>query len=1113
MIANKTAKAFLLIMVPICLAGMPCLGATLHRLGDEITLKEQLGRAWPNELIHYDYAFAPGECPSSDVHIHSVNSKKLPAQLRVITRHADGSIHQAEAWFLVSLQPHESRQFQLQPGKAAAGSELQAIPKGDMIEVKNGMVGARFHLGEKRFATPAQATEVPTFLQAVQLRSGGWTGRGWFETPKRCRSYRVAITESGPVFARIAFEYRFDGFRGEGADIYRGTAQITAGQEIIYLTEEFSLGDPKIYREPQFTSEAEELLWDWWKWRPHEAADNFCFRFTGERAFQPTHVRCIEHNVTTPTKGQNMGLDRGENEYPLPFDIDRLEFTLNALSRLQPDQAVLFTLFRGDQDDSDIISLLPCHPGQWRNPDMIPHDPAQIKQHTDTSDLRIYSTAQRDVLVRAPLHLGRREWAIAVLKNPGVVTGIRDFTKICRLSAKHGGFPLDKVKSWILQWPDTNRYASMPPDRDSKAGKEHRDVSSLLGRFVREALDFPRGGERTGINSFPNNCATYIGRARALLESDQLTAEQGRLLRAQAAFLTYLLWDDDYFPPRRNGYGGGSANMPVSVARGRMDSAARLPNHPMTKSWLASSAKVMGYVINANFGEDGSPQSNPHYMGLLTDAAVSTVRLLKELGLMEDEKLAFPHFHKAARFLVDMVTPKDVRLGIRLVPTVGDGYWEKHQNALTVAPVFKQSDPELSAHLLWAAIAGGIPDAKVPGIQAVSPTLKSVAYPGWGAFLRHAFGTEAESYVGIRFGDFTLDHTHNDAGSINWYSRGVPLSLDFATMYTPHTPGAWLHSTLTYDHNEHAAPVRCPGRGHPDCFYTGTSWYPHEFEPHSLLEPIPDRDSPNFTEVHGAIMAFATQASADYVRGEANRCWFERKPYFWRHEGSPSPWGQFSDWKKIKLKHPFRWVRQFAFVKDEKSDGASYLVIADDLTGNEELSPAFNYWCLANAVKEVTPHRYHFTGQHGLNCDMFALVPSEGRIQLGEWGHKQTFLVGQNGLEENQKLVRLCGSPGTQSFLVVLYPRKDHEPEPKVNSLANGKLVKVTLPEQTHWILLSKETVTVHDGPIKLTGTAAVVKRWQDGRLLVSLLAPGDAECGNVKLHTDVPIVKEGRLP
>ncbi len=529
----------------------------------------------------------------------------------------------------------------------------------------------------------------------------------------------------------------------------------------------------------------------------------------------------------------------------------------------------------------------------------------------------------------------------------------------------------------------------------------------------------------------------------------------------------------------------------------------------MAGTWLATSAKVMGYVINASFGEDGSPQSNPHYMGLLTDAAVSTARLLRDRGAVRDEKAAFPHFHKAARFLVDMVTPRDVRLGIRLVPPVGDGYWEHHRNALTVAPVFRESDPELAAHLLWAARAGGIQDAAVDGIEPRMPGLESVVYPGWGAFLRHGFGTEAESYVGIRFGDFTLDHTHNDAGSINWYARGVPLAMDFATMYTPHTPGAWLHSTLTYDHQEHAAPVKCPGREHPGCFYTGRSWHPHEFEPHSVLEPIPDRAGTRFTEVHGRITSFASQPAADYVRGEANRRWFERKPYFWRHEGSPSPWGQFSEWDKTELKHPFPWVRQFAFVKDSRPDGPCYLVIADDLPGNRELAPAFNFWCLAREVKEVSPRHVRFTGQHGLDCEMIALAPATGRIQFGEWGHRQNFLVGDPGMEENQKLARVHGPRGGQGFLAVLYPRKPDEPEPRVESLADGRLVKLSLPDQTHWVLLSREPADVSDGPVRLSGTAALAKRWQDGRVNVTLLAPGRAECGPVSLESRTPATKE----
>jgi hypothetical protein len=112
-------------------------------------------------------------------------------------------------------------------------------------------------------------------------------------------------------------------------------------------------------------------------------------------------------------------------------------------------------------------------------------------------------------------------------------------------------------------------------------------------------------------------------------------------------------------------------------------------------------------------------------------------------------------------------------------------------------------------------------------------------------------------------------------------------------------------------------------------------------------------------------------------------------------------------------------------------------------------------------------------------------------------------------MEESQKLARMYGPRGGEGFLAVLYPRKMNEPEPQVESLANGTLVKLTLPDQTHWILLSKEPVTVSDGPVTLTGTAAVLKRWQDGQVEVTLLAEGRAECGPVALESKTPATKK----
>jgi len=51
--------------------------------------------------------------------------------------------------------------------------------------------------------------------------------------------------------------------------------------------------------------------------------------------------------------------------------------------------------------------------------------------------------------------------------------------------------------------------------------------------------------------------------------------------------------------------------------------------------------------------------------------------------------------------------------------------------------------------------------------------------------------------------------------------------------------------------------------------------------------------------------------------------------------------------------------------------------------------------------------------------------------------------------------------------------------------------------------------VTVSDGAVKLMGTAAVAKRWHDGKVEVTLLAEGRAECGQVTLESKAPATKK----
>ncbi len=1121
------------------------------------TLRELVGHDYHDELVHWEIAPPPGQCWPGGVRLRDDAGRIVPVQLAEVSLHPDGSIAQAQVWCVTSLPADATLRYTLTGGARADQAlryrtDLTVIREADTAVLGNDQVAVRVLLGERRFPGPTPAAEVPAPLQALRLRSGAWTGRGWFETKHLCTGYTAELIAEGPVFALAKIRYAFatppDWGRAE-APFYEMTVQVGAAQEVAYLTESYNLGDPAVYQEPKFRDQKQEMLWDWWSWRPHEAPDNFVFSLYGP--FRPTHARTVPHTVSTPDKGKSVNF-YGENEYPLQYATDRFEFAINPWGRGEPDQSMYYAAYSPADPTSDIVAILPTMASRWRNPDMLPHEPAFIQQHTDTNDLRVYTSAQPDLFVRAPLSLGRREWALGAFANPGIVAGTAEPTYLSALSRKYGSLPLDKVKAWVLEWPEGVAYPHLfvPPGdleglrarikalpaleqalrqelhipvhrwlldgNEADARQAYGDMVQALDRLIADAFSWPYGGEHTGINAFPWWMMTHASHMDVLLGDPQFTAEERRALRARMAFLTYLIWDGEYLPPRKAGFGWGSAGMPTNVGGGRGVLSALLSDHPRAEAWIAECLQYQTYVIENYFGPDGTPFSCPHYSLGTEGGPISDVLMaLQGTGKVGDIRERFPTFYRYARFIVDMMPPKDIRFGMRILPTLGDTYWEGNGLSGHIAGMFKDSDPELAAALMSIWLNSGTSlqgfinaafflDSTIP---AQEPQFKSVAYPGFGAFLRHGVGTEDESYLCARFGDFTIGHMHNEAGGLHWYARGVPLSMDFASMYTPHTASPWWHSTLSYNHQEHATPVPCPGRGDPECFYTGRNWYEHQFEPHVALAPIADEAAASITDLNGVIAAFATQPGADYVRGEANRRWFERHPYFNLGEGEPDPWTAFTVFDKLELANPFRWTRQYAFVKDASPAGPTYLVMADDLTGNRELEPAFNFWCLANDVQDAGDRSYHFTGQHGVDLDMYVLEPKVGRVQLGEWGHRQGFL---GGGEENQKLVRVFGSRDGSGFRVVLYPRKPNEPRPEVSVLADGKLVKLVLPDQTHWILLSKDPVTVTDGVVRLSGTAAVAKQWADGRAQVTLLAAGEAACGELTLTSQEPAERQG---
>ncbi len=1142
-----------------------------HRKGQLLRLKEYVGREWPDELIHYDLTFRRGEYPGGSLKLFDQAGKELPVQLAGVRTHDDGSLKSARVWLVTTLRPKAVQEWRLAPGVCAAVSDLRLVRKGKVLKVTTARTGAEFRLGERTFKTPVAAAEVPSYLSAIRQRSGTWGGRGWFETPHKCRSYKVWIMERGPVYVKVGFEYRFDGFRGEGKDIYKGHVRIAARQELIEFVEDYSLGDPKVYRIWQPKSRAEEIMWDWWQWRPHEARHNFCFSIYD--GLKPTKARWYGHNSTIPEKrtGRNPGMDF-ETDYKLDYSQDRFDIAVTSYHRGCPDQALSYMAWREADPRSDAVAVIGIRPTEWQHADMVPHLMKTIVHHTDTACVRIHALKKPDLVVKAPLHLGKRVWGITTLKMPeaGPTKDERKGGKIVsyafqqpslalKLRSKYGNRQLDKVKDWTLEWPSTRTYPSLFVKKGGLEAVLRRIRSSriLLNHarrqthkpIMRYILDNNARHAQAAYNDLMNWCNRHIdilfndgycshkgtnnnqypwwmqemsGRFDLIMGMPEVSQEQKVVLKAYFSFCVHMLQDDDFMPPRSTGVGWGSANMPVNTRGGRAITAAVLADNPDAKVWFDRAVEYVDALVNKVWSEDGSPISGPHYVSTQADPLMNMALPLYYAGALPPIQKKYPRIRNFTRLLIDRLTPPDRRVGnVRILPTIGHTRLEYCANIGKYAMMMNLTDKGRKglagqAYWLWKR-AGMATHGFMDGIYYMheefnenQPQVKSVVYPGSLTFLRHGFPHPNETYMAIHCGNQGFDHYDADVGGFLLYAKGAPLMMDFCSMYVPNCGHSIWHNTLSWNLRENPPRTPCPGRGHPDCWFTKRMWKAHKYKPHMLLDRCDDSQTQavdGFKEYAGEIRAQALTPEVDYVMAAMPLIEFKHTPYFNKAESeNPVPWAPYQDLDRRRLKKRYEWQRRFIFIKDEDLNGPNYFVIQDDLDGQAELTPTANFWCLADDMR-VGKDTVRWTGQYEVDLDMYVAYPKRPKLSSRTWWHSssQPLRVTHKKGREEQIAAHIANAPGKGGFCVVLYPRGRYEVRPFFKSNRDGSAIEVTIGRRRDVIFCSRKQKTTSFGGVKCDGTAAVVKLHPDYSAL-TLAEPGKLTLKGISLESKSPL-------
>ncbi|MBM4036427.1 MAG: hypothetical protein FJ291_32225, partial [Planctomycetes bacterium] len=845
--------------------GAAGLGAEVRTL----EIREFLGHTWTNELDGCRLEFKPGQCWPKGIRLLDEAGKALPIQITDLKTHPDGSLATGTLWFLVDKLPARGkRSYTFEGGRrgdkpARYRPDLTLDLRKDSCEITTSKVGVRLLAGSKRFEPPLPAAQAPAPLQAIRLRSGTWIGRGRWDTELACTGYEGRLVAEGPVFAEAIVRLDF-----AGGKHYTATYRVVAGQEVVLIEEEFDLGDPKRFVLPDY-DERYRLMWDWWGGTHGRAPspNNLIFSLYDAKGFAPDTARWHGHHATIPEKG-NPGPHGGTAEYKLDFSRGRLDIVLNSWLQWGDDESVFYTAWN-KANPTDALAVVAIRPSRWIHPDLVPHTPGFIKQHTQTNNIGVWVDKAPDLFLRAPVNRGKRAYLIAALDaKADVATTLGQFDTTAQLLVKYGQRPLDKVKDWVLGWEEKTKRPllfvkpgdlaalrrRMESQPDQFKQMQHQAVYRYIAtgdeKEAQKAFDEVMNTLRTmrtvtleGLAPFhPSHNHMGWGWTMQLagatldvvLGSPSLTAEQRAEARALMAYVQYCAWDKDFFPGREEGFAWGSANQGSIMMAGRALWARLLADHPMAKQWATEGTKFAIWDLERYLHPtSGAAMECPAYAG----AAISSdLTVLLATQDVVDIAPILPRLRALCEWRAVTMPPPDPRFGMRTLLTLGDSPYHGDNIAALLGMVLQKSDPELAQRCFWLHRQSGsqagaftnplfLVDNSLPDAP---PRVASRHFPGFGAILRTGSLTPDETYLCYYHGSFSFGHYHSDQGTLVFYAKGAPLMMDFGSQYQPNIRQACFHNTLTYNHREWAEPKKCPGRDSPDCFYTGKRWFDHD---------------------------------------------------------------------------------------------------------------------------------------------------------------------------------------------------------------------------------------------------------------------------------------------
>jgi hypothetical protein len=761
------------------------------------SIREEFGVTHPTQIIDFDFAKRIDPARS---YMIGPQGTEVPFQL----------LHDGKIAVETGLAANARADWKLCSGRPPQQfpNAVRIAEKPDYYEIVNGLTGVRI----ARAVHPNWAP-----IQGILYRDGTWTAAGpnLLESAGKPTGLTVRFVERGPLKVAVEASYAL------GNGYYRSTIEIQAGQPSILIEDDtdtdlrYTLDiyrgldpDQARYRGHHSTSVENGREPDGRQYRMwHERPEMDAFRELQYRTPAPSN-----YNSDPPNIHRMAVWD--------PWIPDSGWYWQLYNTKAAPN-ANLLGIFAGPV--SEAIGAAHNGAGIFTTPG--PVAGIAFEAHRHSPDSRVFPRI-------------RIAWCIFIGTKGADLGDPYKVQNIARQMNLHGGINLNKVYRYQTDFPDPpggypplfmpraavdSVVARVRSDPDyyhrlygdestarplldmwhDTSGRSRQEVVAGIAATAHDLLDALVNGD--GIYDFHfhywhgglemTRKAVWIN---AVLTSDQATAQDRARVKAAATLFAAVLWDSDFVPMfEGHALNLGTANMPVQQNQYRDVFALLLGRD---RSGVVSRALDN---LHQTVNESGAAMGSTSYITASMGPLLTTLQQMQTAGFADafrDE----PRLARFAEFYLNLLTPPEPRFGgYRKHISVGDGSTESSELYGQLATGFAAADPALSARLMAAwwqsgAMHSGFHGSTILKIDENLPVanfrLGDANFPGWYTVLRNGWGTRNETAVWLVDGDFYRDHAHEDNGTVVIYALGAPLSIDWGSMYSPQSPGAFMHS-------------------------------------------------------------------------------------------------------------------------------------------------------------------------------------------------------------------------------------------------------------------------------------------------------------------------------